>query len=173
MITAAIKNGANVQGTLVRSKLTNRLVWNAEDNDENDPYRQYLSMIGGGHATGQGKQLLHAGSAGGRTVLGEIQQHDNLNGRRNGKKHDKENWRDQWEILKKSGNYCSLCKNNKEGREIYLSHNLKGPNGEVTCPILMECDCPCCGQRGHTIAYCPENQTGTSVLKMINRHNRI
>lgn len=161
MITAAIKNGDNVQGSLVRSKLTNRLVWSSPEVDENDPYGQYLRMIG------QGRQLMappkttgagSSSSTGGRMILGENQQqqqhvmHENVNGaRRNGKKHDKENWRDQWEILKKPGNYCSLCKNNKEGREIYLSHNLKGPNGEVTCPILKECDCPCCGQRGHTM----------------------
>ncbi|XP_062564395.1 uncharacterized protein LOC134227128 [Armigeres subalbatus] len=189
MITAAIKSGTNEQGSLVRSKLTNRLVWNSGENDENDPFTQYLAMIGAIGA-GQGqkeleeKPLQRAENCGTRTVLGQInsqqqQQHDGsvvldgTKGRKSDKKQDKENWRDQWEILKKSGMFCSLCKNNKEGREMYLSHNLKGPNGEVTCPILLECECPRCGMRGHTIAYCPENKTGTSILKMINHHNRI
>lgn len=119
MITAAIKNGANIQGSLVRSKLTNRLVWNAGENDENDPYGEYLTLIGAAGGKLQKKpdsEQVH----GGRMALGENQARGGSvlerSGRKNGSKHDKENWRDQWEILKKAGNYCSLCKNNKEGR---------------------------------------------------------
>lgn len=187
MITAAIKNGTNQNGYLVRSKLTNRFVWNSGENDQNDPYMRYLKLIASIRSAAQeqeGKQLeQQTVSSGKRSILGEINPQQNQhggsvvqessNGRKNEKKHDKENWRYQWEILKKSGMFCSLCKNNKEGRDIYMSHNLKGPDGEVTCPILLEFECPRCGQRGHTIAYCPANPTGTSILKMINHHNRI
>ncbi|XP_058818795.1 uncharacterized protein LOC131681781 [Topomyia yanbarensis] len=177
MITAAIKNGANPQGTLVRSKLTNRLVWQANEHDENDPYKEYLLMVG---VDSQPSQTAPGGAV--RSVLGEMYSHGQSNkgvpgekvpGRKGNYKHDKENWQDHWEILKNAGKYCSFCKANKEIRDIYLSHNLKGPDGEVTCPILLKCICQCCGQRGHTIAHCPDNKTGTSILKMINRHNRI
>ncbi|EDS32110.1 conserved hypothetical protein [Culex quinquefasciatus] len=91
-------------------------------------------------------------------------------------KHEKENklnWQDQWELLKKSGQFCNFCKKNKELREIYQSHDLKGPDGTVTCPVLKRCVCQCCGEQGHTIAYCPRNASGTSILQMINHHNRL
>ncbi|XP_055546440.1 uncharacterized protein LOC129730874 [Wyeomyia smithii] len=183
MITAAIKSGANIgAGTLVRSKLTNRLVWQNSEHDENDPYKEYLRIIG---AT----QCQPGAATGGRIALGELhapnqvlstkagtgfsEEKHVLGIRKNNSKHDKENWQAHWEILKKAGKYCSFCKSNKEIRDVYLSHNLKSPDGDVTCPILLECVCQCCGKRGHTIAYCPENKTGTSILKMINRHNRI
>lgn len=119
MITAAIKKGDNIQGSLVRSKLTNRLVWHTGENCENDPYGEYLSLIGAAKGKLQKKpeseQVL-----GGRAVLGENQAcADPVPGRsarKIGNKHDLENWRDQWENLKKAGYFCGLCKNNKEGR---------------------------------------------------------
>ncbi|XP_058454978.1 nanos homolog 2-like [Malaya genurostris] len=178
MIRAAVKNGANPQGTFVRSKLTNRLVWQATEHDENDPYKEYLQMVGVAFKPAETSSPVDRG----RSVLGEMHVNGQSNKgnfedkcfeKKGNRNRDKENWQDHWEILKKAGKYCSFCKANQEICDIYLSHNLKGPNGEVTCPILRKCLCQCCGQRGHTIAYCPGNRTGTSILKMINHHNRI
>ncbi|XP_055609380.1 nanos homolog 2-like [Uranotaenia lowii] len=198
LMTAAIKSGVSTDGTLVRSKLTNRLVWRNREVDENDICFPYLSMIGG---IGDGSLAMVNPEPvpvpeKRRSILGALQineipelvesaaKNDGGNvgfpkrskpillttaGRRN--RQDKENWQDDWEILKKSGYFCSFCKSNKEVREIYLSHNLKGPNGDVTCPILLECVCQCCGQQGHTISYCPGNKTGTSIFKLMSRHN--
>ncbi|XP_055603949.1 uncharacterized protein LOC129752176 isoform X2 [Uranotaenia lowii] len=45
--TAAIKSGVSTDGSLVRSKLTNRLVWRNREVDENDIGSSYLSMMGG------------------------------------------------------------------------------------------------------------------------------
>lgn len=179
LIRAAIKKGSDVGDSLVRSKLTNRLVYDGVENDASDPFGEYLALMASSRGITQPKKaepLEHVHDDEERVVLGENQVRGGSllerSDRKKGGKEDKENWRNHWENLKKDS-FCSLCKNNKEGREVYLSHDLKGPNGEITCPILLECVCRYCGKQGHTIAYCPENQSGTSVLKMINRHNRI
>lgn len=212
LMKAAIRTGTNPDGTLVRSKLTNMLVWKSSEHEADDPYLQSLVLAlftDDAPASLPEKdlqQLLPPTELplrplpiirGGRTVLGAIHGPNGpkkkpglmATGEKIGMsmkpqtinknsvaKHEKENalnWQDQWEQLKKSGQFCNFCKKNKELREIYQSHDLKGPNGEVTCPVLKRCVCQCCGEQGHTIAYCPQNATGTSILKMINQHNRL
>lgn len=163
MMATAIKKGENIEGSLIRSKLINRLLWDSPENNENDPYAEYLSLISD---LKQLKKLEMEQVHGGRVVLGENQACgyplNERSVRKNGTKHE-ENWRGQWENLKKTGHFCSLCKNNKEGREIYMSHNLKGPNGEVTCPILLACVCQCCGKKGHTMEiHMSHNLKGTN-----------
>ncbi|XP_055633687.1 uncharacterized protein LOC129774023 [Toxorhynchites rutilus septentrionalis] len=177
LIKEAVKNGGNPSGRLIRSKLTNQLLWQNSECDKNDPVTDYLATI---DAETQREPIL---ARNGSKVFGEILSNCRLMNddktqveratHKNRVMHDKENWQDQWQILKSAGKYCSFCKSNQEGREVYLSHNLKDPNGELACPILKECICNCCGGRGHTVAYCPANKTGTSILKMINRQNRI
>ncbi|XP_001850499.2 uncharacterized protein LOC6041205 [Culex quinquefasciatus] len=220
LMKAAIRNGTNPDGTLVRSKLTNMLVWKSAEHDADDPYLQCLvpalftddvPVLAVPEENLQQQLLppvpvplplkaaqpLPVPKRGGRTVLGEIQAPNGqtkkpglmATGEKIGMsmkpqtaiatsvaKHEKENklnWQDQWELLKKSGQFCNFCKKNKELREIYQSHDLKGPDGTVTCPVLKRCVCQCCGEQGHTIAYCPRNASGTSILQMINHHNRL
>lgn len=58
-------------------------------------------------------------------------------------------------------NVCVFCRNNGESEEVYSSHQLKGPDGKTTCPILRAYTCPICkasGDESHTIKYCPQNQ---------------
>lgn len=62
---------------------------------------------------------------------------------------------------------CSFCKNNKEVREWYMSHQLKDTIGRVTCPVLRSYECPLCdatGDNAHTVGHCPLNP---------NRHNSL
>lgn len=196
LMKAAIRNGSNPDGTLVRSKLTNMLVWQSSEHEADDPYLQSLvpalftDDVPVMAVSREPEEELLSPVAplplpqkapitrGGRTVLGQIQA---PNGQKkkpglmatgekigmsmkpqplaataitNVAKHEKENalnWQDQWELLKKAGQFCNFCKKNKEVREIYQSHDLKGPDGEVTCPVLKRCVCQCCGQQGHTM----------------------
>lgn len=224
LMKAAVRNGSIPHGTLVRSKLTNLLVWKSPEHDADDPLLQCLVpalfsdelpvQLPGDEDLQQllpppppvpAKVAANPLIRGGRNVLGEIQNGQNrkkpmvvagsgekmvgmMSMKQTGVgKHEKENagagraaatvkklnWQDQWEALKKAGQFCNFCKKNKEVREIYQSHDLKGPDGEVTCPVLKSCVCQCCGEQGHTIAYCPQNASGTSILKMINHHNRL
>lgn len=57
---------------------------------------------------------------------------------------------------------CVFCKNNDEDEEVYKSHVLKDPNGDVICPVLRYYNCPICknggGKNAHTIRYCPKNR---------------
>ena len=60
---------------------------------------------------------------------------------------------------------CVFCRNNGEAESVYTSHQLKDPEGNITCPILYIYTCPICGANGksaHTIKYCPYN-TGESL----------
>lgn len=60
---------------------------------------------------------------------------------------------------------CVFCRNNGEAETVYTSHQLKDPEGNITCPILYIYTCPICGANGksaHTIKYCPYN-TGESL----------
>ena len=66
-------------------------------------------------------------------------------------------------------NLCHFCKRNGEQRGVYLSHNLRGARGVVTCPILRRYKCPICGATGddaHTVSYCPKG-IGLSTVTMI------
>lgn len=55
---------------------------------------------------------------------------------------------------------CSFCRSNGEDPSIYESHKLKDENGKVTCPVLMNYQCPTCQAIGeHTRSYCPRNKS--------------
>lgn len=160
LMKAAIRNGSNPDGTLVRSKLTNMLVWKSAEHDADDPYLQCfvpalftddVAVLAVPEDDLQQPpmpvphplktaQVLPISTRGGRTVLGEIQAPNGqkkkpglmATGEKIGKsmkpqtvittsvaKHEKENalnWQDQWELLKKSGQFCNFCKKNKELR---------------------------------------------------------
>lgn len=163
LMKAAIRNGTNPDGTLVRSKLTNMLVWKSAEHDADDPYLQCLvpalftddvPVLAVPEENLQQQLLppvpvplplkaaqpLPVPKRGGRTVLGEIQAPNGqtkkpglmATGEKIGMsmkpqtaiatsvaKHEKENklnWQDQWELLKKSGQFCNFCKKNKELR---------------------------------------------------------
>uniref|UniRef100_A0AAT9FG59 Nanos n=1 Tax=Enchytraeus japonensis TaxID=228735 RepID=A0AAT9FG59_9ANNE len=67
-----------------------------------------------------------------------------------------------------TGKVCVFCRNNGEPEAVYTSHQLKDPEGNVTCPILYIYTCPICGANGkqsHTIKYCPYN-TGDSLTTL-------
>ncbi|XP_053691004.1 uncharacterized protein LOC128739535 [Sabethes cyaneus] len=183
MITTAIKEGKDVgEGTLVRSKLTNRIVWRTKEVDENDIWGQYLQQLHAERSKIKPANVLSS-------ALREMSTHNYapseifpvyavekepfLTIRNCCNKYDKENWSAQWDALKISVKYCSFCKGNKEIGEVYLSHNLKGPQGQVTCPVLLKNYCPTCHVYGHTNAYCPANKTGTSIVKKIMHYNRL
>lgn len=54
--------------------------------------------------------------------------------------------------------FCGFCKRNKEPESVYTSHQLRDPNGQVTCPQLFKYRCELCGATGaeaHTRSYCP------------------
>lgn len=54
--------------------------------------------------------------------------------------------------------YCSLCKSNREPKQIYTSHWIRDLHGKVTCPVLYANKCQLCGATGpdsHTRSYCP------------------
>ncbi|XP_055697113.1 nanos homolog 2-like [Phlebotomus papatasi] len=61
--------------------------------------------------------------------------------------------------LKDTKSYCVFCCNNKESREVYMSHRVKDAQGRVTCPRLFNYECPICKKKGaeaHTVKYCPK-----------------
>lgn len=201
LMKAAARNGSIPYGKLVRSKLTNLLLWKTPEHEADDLLLQRLlpalfSDELSAQLLGEDLQQLllptpppppppqpkvaNPLTRDGRNVLGEIQNDQirmkpavagssgqkmsMMSMKQTGVgKHEKENatataiavkklnWQDQWEALKKAGQFCNFCKKNKEVREIYQSHDLKGPDGEVTCPVLKSCVCQYCGEQGHTM----------------------
>ena len=56
------------------------------------------------------------------------------------------------------GKFCAFCKNNKERKEFYTTHEVKDCRGKVICPVLRRYICPICsasGDNAHTIGHCP------------------
>jgi len=75
-----------------------------------------------------------------------------------------------------TGKVCVFCRNNGEAEAVYTSHQLKDPEGAVTCPILYIYTCPICGANGknaHTIKYCPYNTGDTICIRALTKsgHN--
>ena len=53
---------------------------------------------------------------------------------------------------------CGFCRGNAECAEVYSSHQLRSPDGKVTCPYLRGHVCETCGatdDHAHTRSYCP------------------
>ena len=74
-----------------------------------------------------------------------------------------------------TGKVCVFCRNNGEAEAVYTSHQLKDPEGAVTCPILYIYTCPICGANGksaHTIKYCPYNTGDTICIREITKNGR-
>jgi len=68
-----------------------------------------------------------------------------------------------------------FCRNNGEAEAVYTSHQLKDPEGAVTCPILYIYTCPICGANGksaHTIKYCPYNTGDTICIRELTKTGR-
>uniref|UniRef100_A0A8C5Q7I4 Nanos homolog 1 n=1 Tax=Leptobrachium leishanense TaxID=445787 RepID=A0A8C5Q7I4_9ANUR len=69
---------------------------------------------------------------------------------------------------------CNFCKHNGESRSVYTSHALKGPDGEVMCPVLRNYVCPQCGATGdssHTLRYCPLSESKRCLYKRRGRNS--
>jgi len=74
-----------------------------------------------------------------------------------------------------TGKVCVFCRNNGEAEAVYSSHQLKDPEGAVTCPILYIYTCPICGANGksaHTIKYCPYNTGDTICIRELTKSGR-
>jgi hypothetical protein len=74
-----------------------------------------------------------------------------------------------------TGKVCVFCRNNGEAEAVYTSHQLKDPEGAVTCPILYIYTCPICGANGksaHTIKYCPYNTGDTICIRALTKSGR-
>ena len=74
-----------------------------------------------------------------------------------------------------TGKVCVFCRNNGEAEAVYTSHQLKDPEGAVTCPILYIYTCPICGANGksaHTIKYCPYNTGDTICIREMTKNGR-
>jgi len=74
-----------------------------------------------------------------------------------------------------TGKVCVFCRNNGEAEAVYTSHQLKDPEGAVTCPILYIYTCPICGANGksaHTIKYCPYNTGDTICIRDLTKNGR-
>ena len=74
-----------------------------------------------------------------------------------------------------TGKVCVFCRNNGEAEAVYTSHQLKDPEGAVTCPILYIYTCPICGANGksaHTIKYCPYNTGDTICIRELTKNGR-
>nr|ADE44350.1 nanos [Pristina leidyi] len=74
-----------------------------------------------------------------------------------------------------TGKVCVFCRNNGEAEAVYSSHQLKDPEGAVTCPILYIYTCPICGANGksaHTIKYCPYNTGDTLCIRELTKTGR-
>jgi protein nanos 1 len=74
-----------------------------------------------------------------------------------------------------TGKVCVFCRNNGEAEAVYSSHQLKDPEGAVTCPILYIYTCPICGANGksaHTIKYCPYNTGDTLCIRELTKSGR-
>lgn len=74
-----------------------------------------------------------------------------------------------------TGKVCVFCRNNGEAEAVYTSHQLKDPEGAVTCPILYIYTCPICGANGksaHTIKYCPYNTGDTICIRELTKTGR-
>ena len=74
-----------------------------------------------------------------------------------------------------TGKVCVFCRNNDEAETVYTSHQLKDPEGNVTCPILYIYTCPICGANGksaHTIKHCPYNTVDTVYIREITKKGR-
>lgn len=74
-----------------------------------------------------------------------------------------------------NGKVCVFCRNNGEPESVYSSHQLKDPEGNVTCPILYIYTCPICGANGkqsHTIKYCPYNNGSTPSMSNLTKTPR-
>jgi len=57
----------------------------------------------------------------------------------------------------KENKFCRVCYDAKKSYEEYSSHYVKdipGPEGKVTCPMLLSQACRYCGEVGHTVKYC-------------------
>ena len=53
--------------------------------------------------------------------------------------------------------HCAFCFNAGEPESAYTSHFLresKDPHSKVTCPLLLNNECPSCGKKGHTRKEC-------------------
>lgn len=71
-----------------------------------------------------------------------------------------------------NNHYCGFCFQNKEPSQVYMSHQLKDSQGNVTCPQLFKHVCEVCGSTGsqaHTRSYCPNIVAMRQHL--INNHN--
>jgi hypothetical protein len=59
---------------------------------------------------------------------------------------------------------CKVCLDNGLPEVRYTSHNVRGKDGKVCCPVLLRNPCDKCGMSGHTTRDCRRSVESTRTI---------
>ena len=69
--------------------------------------------------------------------------------------------------------YCGVCYKAGKSASEYESHYTKsvpGPNGIITCPVILTSVCKCCGNSGHFYDHCPKKRATENKNRAENKN---